>query len=296
MMARAIKRYAALLSVSCVLAGPTANAAKAVNRTPYDSFLWSQVGSVHELVNEIQTNPKIAARYAKLYHVSQGSLETYFSNNLEILRLTHPMHGSIYCVKPNGAIFVTHGTLKAGSKIFALRDGRPVLEWACGNPLTASLPAHPPTRVMAGNVNYSGGKNKRRRAALVPTNGHNAKNHGLPITEHTVDNWTPTNVVTPTEYVSPYSATFPNNPTPTFGGPEDFNVPVGGSAPFSFPIGAAFAALPFTLLHGSGGGGGGSFTPAAAPEASTMIMWPAVGLLLAGYAAILRKRRKLPAD
>jgi hypothetical protein len=161
------------------------------------------------------------------------------------------------------------------------------------------LPSNPPKKVMTGNVDYSGGKNKRRRAALSPTNGNQSKMHGQPIQEASNQNWTPTNVVTPYEFVSPYSATLPD--ALTFGGPEDINVPttngifnLSSKSPFSLlPLGF----LPFLGLNHSSGSNS-SFVPPppiAAPELSTLISWPiAGGILLFGLSARRRAKVRRP--
>lgn len=45
-----------------------------------------------------------------------------------------------YWVRRNGSIRSGNERLVKGTRVFALRNGEPVLKWACGNPLTVSLP------------------------------------------------------------------------------------------------------------------------------------------------------------
>lgn len=255
---------------SAVAAAPT-------NATPPDSFLTTQVQSVNELVYEVNSSPKIAARYGKLFHLPSSEVASYFRHNLVISTLSHDYNGPVYSVRPSsGRIFVIREHIKAGTSVYSLRDGQPVLKWACGNPLSTHLPAI-----------ATAAKPKPAAAATVPTINHVASNPGQPVQVATNVYTPPTDVQVPFEQVSPYAETLP-----PVAGPADFSVPVTSALDFHLPVGY-LAALPIGYLatKNSGGSGSAAITPPTpAPEGNGLVMW-CLGAVALGWAFIAGRRK-----
>jgi len=256
-MTRTFFLLASLLSVLTFQAALPATASLPVNRMPQDSFLIVPVTTVNGFVNEISLNPRVAARYARLYHLPMPVVIKYFKSYLIVETLPRTFQTPVYCVTPNGSFFIVHKTLNGGVRVFALRSGLPVLQLACGNPFTAKLPF--PT---TANSNIGG---KGKHAAAPETPGYNGQsgNHGQPIQEATNFYQPPSDVFVPNEQVLPYSSTLPD-----IGPPTDFSVPVTGGFNFGLPLAGIFGGGLFTYLvdHGTPGTSTGL---APVPEGST---------------------------
>jgi hypothetical protein len=182
--AKKLKSVGCYAAVVVLLSSQIVNltiAAQIGHKTPKDSFLSLQVTSVDGLIHEISTSPKIRARYARLYKLPSLKVLDYMRKNLVLSKLAHKYVDAVYCVTPTGVIFTAQETLNAGDKVFALRNGVPVLRWVCGNPLTDSLPQDSRVTVLANNVLFTGIKVVRPHAALHAIASHRAKNHGKPI-------------------------------------------------------------------------------------------------------------------
>lgn len=111
------------------------------------SFLTARAESVSALVSQISSNQKVAARYARHFGVSPEELVTYFQNNLKLVTLDRPYSGITYYVSKNGTVKAKQRLVPAGSRVFATADGKPILDWRCGNPFTTRLPAPKPKPV-----------------------------------------------------------------------------------------------------------------------------------------------------
>lgn len=274
-----------LLIGGMLLSLTSARASGRYHSAPKDSFLIIQVNSIKELIDEIDTLPKVRARFERLYHLSEAALIKYFKTNLIIEKLRRNYYHTVYCITPSGIMFTTHELLRTGDKVFALRDGSPVLRWACGNPLTASLPEYKPmieARALPAKAPAKPSYSTAPRLPALPLN----------IASNTTN--VPANTSTPFEEVSPYVATLPTTPS-YFGNPTDFNVPItGGGSGFSF---APFLGLiPVAAIVGSSGGSGSSGAAIPAPEAATTITWLIGAIVLAGVAAAGRRKKPLSDD
>jgi hypothetical protein len=248
---------------------------------PADSFLTTHVYSATALSGEVLTTPIVGARYKHFYHLMPTQVAGYFKTNLHLEALPHDYAATVYNIRPNKSVFVIRRHLEKGDMVFASRNGRPVLLWRCGNPLTSSLP----TAVKVASET----KPSRMVTKVAPT----------PTLTPAVVAQTSTvsNVITPTELVSPYVATISPDIAPTFGGSTDIFVPAiysSGSSSFW----SALAGLPALGLFGHGGGGTTAallpVTPtnpgAPAPEMGALSMWlVAAGAL--GLPLLLARRR-----
>jgi len=107
---------------------------------PPDSYLRYQVGSVRELVAEVRRDPVVRSRFARHFHVSGSYVADYMQKNLVESYIPRTGNYTVYCVGPSGRIYPTVQHLRGGVKVFAMRNGEPVLKWKCGNPMMTYLP------------------------------------------------------------------------------------------------------------------------------------------------------------
>jgi len=248
-------------------------------RTPVGSFLIYQVSSVNSLVNEVNSSSVVRSRYSKIYGIPPKSIAAYFKNNLRIMTLSKPYSGTDYFVSKYGKLVVGRKSLKPGVKVFALADGRPVLQWSCGNPLSTVLPKPAQT---SSNL-YSGKRGKRAQADVPQLNKGHLHQHGNGLNES--GNQTDT----PVELVSPYTSFYTN---PTIAGPTNIDVNIVSSFP-SIPVTSLLPSIPLfyaALDHGSGGGGQGNNIPVA-PEVKPITAWLFGGLMLACFSAFNRRKK-----
>jgi hypothetical protein len=85
--------------------------------------------------------PRVAARYAQHFHVSPAAFKTYLENNVRLTTLRKPTQVTEYFTKKGGGIGSDKRVLPAGTKVFVTTSGELLMEWRCGNPLAARLPA-----------------------------------------------------------------------------------------------------------------------------------------------------------
>lgn len=103
---------------------------------PPDSYLQRPVYSVNDLVQEVRANPQVRQRYAHHFlHISPDQLAHWMQNNLVESWVPTTKTYSVYCVSPSGKYFRVRQKFTKGTKVFALKDGTPLLKWICGNPL-----------------------------------------------------------------------------------------------------------------------------------------------------------------
>lgn len=110
------------------------------------AFLNQKVDSVSALVKQVSSDPVVAQRYARHFGTTTEQIKSYFANNLRAVTLKKATKVTVYFINPSGKTYTTKRLLPAGTRVFATKDGQPLLEWRCGNPLTRSLAmaAEPP--------------------------------------------------------------------------------------------------------------------------------------------------------
>ena len=128
----------ALLAVMFVLA--IASAAIAAERTPAGSFVKFRATSVTQLANQVANDTTARVRYAQHFGVSPDEVGKYFTENLKLTTLKAPMKVQTWYVGRQGRIYKKTKLYPKGTPVFASNDGKPLLAWSCGNPLSASLP------------------------------------------------------------------------------------------------------------------------------------------------------------
>jgi hypothetical protein len=121
-------------------------AAAASRRSVHDAFLHVAVGSVPQLARRAETDAAFRARLARHFGVSEDSLAPYIRANLVVSRLPAARVMTTYGVTSGGRIYPVRQRLRRGTRVFATRQGDPVLKFACANPLATRLP-HPRVRV-----------------------------------------------------------------------------------------------------------------------------------------------------
>jgi hypothetical protein len=244
--------------------------------TATGSFLGALVYTVPDLIDQVEIRPAIAMRYARHYHTTPAKVIRFMKDNLVESYMPSTQTFRTYWVRRNGQIVSGNETLKKGTRVFALRNGTPILKWACGNPLTVSLPVIR-TRMAALQQDVATRMSPSVQT-LVPAE--------------------PADVVVPSEPAAPVAVAqapevdqLPYSQMASL--PPSPSLPVSiASAPAhlaAFPIGAiggVAAAVP--VLAGITHGGSSSSSPAPTPEAGTALSFG----LLGSFGAMLTRRRR----
>ena len=128
---------AALLMLTGLASATAAGASSPARHymPPPDSYLQYSVYSVSQLVQEVQDNPLVRRRYAQQFQIPESQVGAYLRRNLVESWVPQTGTYSVYCVNRAGKIFTVRQTFRKGTKVFALRNGEPVMKWICGNPL-----------------------------------------------------------------------------------------------------------------------------------------------------------------
>jgi hypothetical protein len=258
----------ALFFFSAVCSVTTSHAASvASKRPPLDSFLNQRVDSVDELVAQVNSNSRVREHYAKVFNIPGSSVVSYFRKNLVESYVSSPKSYSVWCVSKNGRYYRVNQTLHAGIRVLALRDGTPVLKWACGNPLTSVLPS-------AVTVRHSVAKRPDVPAEMVMGYTSTIANEGAdaPLTYSVVS--------TPVENSYSTSSFMVAGATELLASPS-----VGGASPLSF--------LPLGLLgRNSYSSSSLKFTSHNTPATPEPASYLALLLGVSGIAVLVIKKRQ----
>lgn len=129
---------AALLVGFSVLPGSGAAAQDGnVRSVSPESFLRRPARSAAQVVEQVRGDIIVRARFARFFHLPPGRVAAFLQANLVEGAIAETGFYTVQCVRPGGAIYPTKQAFRRGDKVFALRDGQPLLQWACGNPLSA---------------------------------------------------------------------------------------------------------------------------------------------------------------
>jgi hypothetical protein len=130
------KSTVALLLASLTLGGAVSAAPAAHHYLPPpDSYLRYSVYSVSQLIKEVQQYPSVRQRYAQQFQIPESQVASYMRHNLVESWVPQTGMYTVYCVNHAGKIFTVKQKFHKGTKVFALRNGEPVMKWICGNPL-----------------------------------------------------------------------------------------------------------------------------------------------------------------
>jgi hypothetical protein len=116
------------------------NAAPKLQRSSPGAFLPYRSNDVQTLVKQLESNKRATERYAHHYGISSESVIKYFRENLVLTTTKKAMTTKVFYVSKRGTVQSTQRVLPAGDRVYATRDGIPLLEWRCSNPITTSLP------------------------------------------------------------------------------------------------------------------------------------------------------------
>ncbi len=263
--------FAVLGCCGLALAATPAQAASRSHRsaerrrvTPPDSYLQYRVYTVDQLIQQVSENPKVRRRFAQHFNIPEDRVISYMKANLVESYVPKTERYTVYCARPSGKFYPIRQTFKQGTKVFALKNGEPVMKWLCGNPLTKFLP----------DVNIQ--KYSHKETPLIPP----------PVVVQVADLTESLNVLTPAEVLAPvYQPVVPISL-------------VSAATPLYSRVGTSLLPflLPVALLGVNRGGGGGNTPPPtpipAVPEAGAVV-YLAAALPLVLVAA---RRRGKPAQ
>jgi hypothetical protein len=100
-----------------------------------------KVYSVDQLIRQVATNPVVRKRFARHFQIPESRVVSYMRANLVESYIPKTGRYTVYCVHRSGKFYPVHQTFHRGTKVFALRNGDPVMKWVCGNPLSHFLPS-----------------------------------------------------------------------------------------------------------------------------------------------------------
>ncbi len=100
----------------------------------------TQANSPKAFARFVAENPMLGQRYARHFGVPQERIVSFFQNALVPRTLNQSKTLSTFGVTDSGKIYPVKTTLPAGTKVWATREGVPVLKWNCSNPLSTLLP------------------------------------------------------------------------------------------------------------------------------------------------------------
>jgi hypothetical protein len=297
-MATAIISRVALIA-ACTAFFAAAPIAQAGAKMPPGAFLHQPAPDIATLNRQVQNDPLVAARYARLYNMSPGMVRAAFSK-MRLSTLTEDQVFEVHYVHAGEKIGYKVRRVRKGTAIYRMPDGTPALVRVCGNPIKTTRP-----KAVKGAF----------RRAPEP---------GLP------------GSVLDFQPYEPLEAYVPSTPTPEFGmrvgepyagfvpltdlpGPTEIPItpdiltPATAVATAVHTVSSFANAVPIlgalgavggivALGGGSGGGGGGGGVvpppivpiipagPAATPEPNAVLL--GLALLSTGAAGLLQRRRK----
>lgn len=107
---------------------------------PRDSYLQYKVYSVEQLIQQVSENEAVRQRFARHFQIPESRVVSYMRANLVESYVPKTGHYTVYCMRRSGKFYPVKQTFRRGTKVFALRNGEPVMKWVCGNPLSKFLP------------------------------------------------------------------------------------------------------------------------------------------------------------
>lgn len=104
------------------------------------SFLRNNSYSLQEVIAQIRGNRKLLLRFANHFHIAPEKVIPYFEQNLVESYVPQTKRYTVWMKRPDGSTYWVYQTFRKGERVLSLRNGEPVLKWACGNPLMTKLP------------------------------------------------------------------------------------------------------------------------------------------------------------
>ncbi len=92
------------------------------------------------LVETLKTNKTFRTNLAKHFGVPEERVIEFVQDALVPQTLAQDTRVMNYGVTKSGLIYSKNTTLKKGTRVWATRDGKPILKWDCSNPLLPKIP------------------------------------------------------------------------------------------------------------------------------------------------------------
>ena len=126
-----------IFALSILLSIPT----QAAWNMPPGAFLKDRAATVGDLTKQISNNSTVRMRYARHFKIAPSEIAERFNSELKLVSLKNPLRTMMWYIDKNGKVYKKGKLLPKGTMVFATKNGKPVLAWACGNPMSANLPA-----------------------------------------------------------------------------------------------------------------------------------------------------------
>ncbi len=139
-MCRIIVLVCLLSGALCACLSSSCCAAVREGTQPGD-FLYMRAESPAALADQIISNKMVADNYRRHFGISRDALVNYIRQNVEIRTLDKDYRGTVHFISAGRKIGQRNTVLRKGTRVFAVKNGPPIMEWRCGNPLTKQLPA-----------------------------------------------------------------------------------------------------------------------------------------------------------
>jgi MYXO-CTERM domain-containing protein len=124
-----------------------------------DRFLSEPVLTTDALVEALKTNPAFRRNIAKHFSLTEDRVVEFVEDALVPYILPSDMAVNNFGVTRTGTIYGKKMNLKKGTRVWATRDGQPILKWICSNPLLTKAPVlreKPKPSVVSGITSPSG--------------------------------------------------------------------------------------------------------------------------------------------
>ena len=114
-------------------------AAQAGSTMPPGAFLHQPAPDIAALNRQIQQDPRVAGRYARLYNMSPDMVRMAFAK-MRLSTLAEDHVYEVHYVHPGEKIGYKVRRVRKGTAIYRMPDGTPALVRVCGNPIRATRP------------------------------------------------------------------------------------------------------------------------------------------------------------
>jgi hypothetical protein len=124
-----------------------------------DRFLNEPVLTTEALVEALKTEPSFRRNIAKHFNLPEDRVVEFVEDALVPYILPTDTSVMNYGVTKSGLIYGKKMSLKKGTRVWATRDGKPILKWTCSNPLLPKAPVlkeKPKTTPMASTSSPQG--------------------------------------------------------------------------------------------------------------------------------------------
>ena len=105
-----------------------------------DRFLKEPVLTTEALVEALKTDPTFRRNIAKHFNLPEDRVVEFAQDALVPYILPTDTSVMNYGVTKSGLIYGKKMNLKKGTRVWATRDGKPILKWSCSNPLLPKAP------------------------------------------------------------------------------------------------------------------------------------------------------------